>query len=140
MSVPMSDRVDSPLPDGPTPVTPGFGSDVDVELTADGYLRMSAEVAARWFTGDALVAVARDGELWLMPLHSTAGGGLLLKQRNRAGDRSALVLESLPEGFAVGIRPGFWDEANGVLRVALTDSAESIPAGESVRRGDRDRG
>ena len=100
-------------------MAPPAGGAVELELTSDGYLRMPAAVATRWFAGDALVAVARDGELWLMPLHSTAGGGLLLKQRNLAGDRSALVLESLPENFVHGPMPAFWDDAAGVLRMSL---------------------
>ncbi len=112
---------------GQDPRVAGLGEDVfEVELTADGYLRMGAELATRHFGGDALVAVPRDSELWVMPLHSTAGGGLLLKQRNLAGDRSALVLESLPRDFSSGRRSAFWDQANGVLRVSLVpDSGES---------------
>lgn len=91
-----------------------------VEFTADGYLRLSAEVARRFFPNDALVAVPRGSELWLMPLIGPEGGGLLLKQRTPAGDRSTLIWEALPAGSPpVGIRPGIWDEANGALRVEL---------------------
>lgn len=91
-----------------------------VEFTADGSLRLSAAVAERYFPADALVAVPRGGELWLMPLVSTEGGGLLLKQRNPAGDRSTLIWEALPPGASpIGERDAVWDDANGALRVDL---------------------
>ena len=66
------------------------------------------------------VAIARGGELWLMPLVSTEGGGLLLKQRNQEGDRSTLIWEALPPGVSpVGERAAIWDHASGALRVDL---------------------
>ena len=118
--------VRSPCGGGEPPAEGPGECGLEVELTADGYLRMDADLAARHFEGDALVAVPREDELWVMPLHSTAGGGLLLKQRNLAGDRSALVLESLPPDFPAGHRPAFWDGANGVLRVSVApDPVES---------------
>jgi hydrogenase maturation protease len=99
--------------------TPSAGP-ATVEFTPEGSLRLSAEVAARYFPADALVAVSRGSELWLMPLVSTEGGGLLLKQRNIRGDRSTLIWESLPPGSSpVGERPAIWDDARGALRVDL---------------------
>jgi hypothetical protein len=92
---------------------------VGVELTADGYLRLEATVAADFFPSDALVAASRGDELWLMPLVGPEGGGLLLKQRNPAGDRSTLIWEALPAGAPVGRRQAFWDNENGALRVDL---------------------
>ena len=92
---------------------------VEVEFTADGSLRISAELAARWFPSDALVAVPRGTELWLMPLVGPEGGGLLLKQRNLRGDRSTLIWEALPPDPPVGTRPAVWDDPNGALRVSL---------------------
>lgn len=91
-----------------------------VEITAEGNLRLSAEVAAQYFPSDALVAVPRGAELWLMPLIGPEGGGLLLKQRNLRGDRSALVAEALPTNPPVGQRQAVWDEGNGALRVDLS--------------------
>lgn len=88
-----------------------------VEFTAAGDLRLSAEVAERYFPSDSLVAVLRGDELWLMPLVGPEGGGLLLKQRNARGDRSALVWEALPPEPPVGERPAVWDDRNGALRV-----------------------
>jgi hydrogenase maturation protease len=93
---------------------------VDVELTDAGYLRLTAPVAATYFPSDAMVAVPRGRELWLMPLSSQDNGGLLLKQRNADGDRSALVHEVLPVGWPVGHRSALWDEAAGALRIDLS--------------------
>jgi hypothetical protein len=91
-----------------------------VEFTPDGSLRLSADVALRYFPADALVAVPRGSELWLMPLVSAEGGGLLLKQRTPSGDRSTLIWEALPPGASpVGERVAIWDDANGALRVEL---------------------
>ena len=91
-----------------------------VEFTAAVSLRVSAAVARSYFPADALVAIARGGELWLMPLVSTEGGGLLLKQRNPEGDRSTLIWEALPPGVSpVGERAAIWDHASGALRVDL---------------------
>ena len=49
-------------------------------------------------------------ELWLLPLVGPEGGGLLLKQRNRRGDRSTLIWEALPPDPAIGFSPAVWDE------------------------------
>jgi hypothetical protein len=93
---------------------------VSVEFTADGYLRLSAEVAATHFPADALVALARGDELWLLPLVGPEAGGLLLKQRTPRGDRSALIWDAFPDGgIPVGTREAVWDAGNGALRVAL---------------------
>ena len=94
---------------------------VSVELTDDGNLRLDVAVAQRFFPADSLVAVPQPTgqELWLMPLTGPEGGGLLLKQRNIAGDRSTLIWEALPPDAPTGRRPAVWDESNGALRVSL---------------------
>lgn len=92
---------------------------VEVEITDDGNLRIDAAVAADYFPSDALVAVLRGRELWLMPLIGPEGGGLLLKQRNPQGDRSTLIWEALPPDAPCGRRPAVWDDTNGALRVDL---------------------
>lgn len=96
------------------------GVDGGVEITADGNLRLTAEMAAKYFPADSLVAVTRGDELWLMPLIGPEGGGLLLKQRNARGDRSTLIWEALPPNPPTGRCPAVWDETNGALRVALS--------------------
>jgi hydrogenase maturation protease len=95
----------------------------EVELTDDGYLRLDADVAAAYFPNDALVAVPNGHELWLVPLVGPQGGGLLLKQRNRRGDRSTLVWEALPTHRPVGRREAVWDATNGALRVDVSMGA-----------------
>jgi hypothetical protein len=92
---------------------------VEVELTAQGYLHLPAELARRYFPNDLLVALPRGGELWLLPTRGAAAGGLLLKQRNARGDRSVLIWELLPPGTPPGPRPAHWDEHDRALRVAL---------------------
>jgi hypothetical protein len=92
---------------------------LSVELTEKGYLHLSADLAQRYFPNDALVAMVRDGELWLLPTRGPAAGGLMLKQRNRQGDRSVLIWEVLPPGTSPGWRMAHWDEERGMLRVML---------------------
>lgn len=92
---------------------------MQVELTDSGYLLISADIAATYFPNDVLVAMVKVPELWLLPMRGAAGGGLLLKQRNRAGDRSVLIWEILPDGTMIGQRAAFWDEDRGALRVSL---------------------
>lgn len=90
-----------------------------LELTAGGSLWLTAALAARHFPHDLLVPLRRGRELWLLPTRGAGGGGLILKQRNRAGDRSVLAWEVLPPGLPPGPLAAFWDAENGALRVAL---------------------
>ncbi|OBA90716.1 hydrogenase maturation protease [Mycolicibacterium elephantis] len=92
---------------------------LQVEFTADGYVRLDARLAASRFPSDAVAAVRRDADLWLIPLRGPRSGGLLLKQRNPAGDRSTLVREVLDDDVPVGIRDAFWDDDQGALRVPM---------------------
>lgn len=100
-----------------------------VELTADGYVRLDADVATTFFPSDSLVAVRRGDELWLLPLIGPQGGGLLLKQRNARGDRAALVWEALAGSDATGVREAVWDPANGALRVDLGSDIGAVQGG-----------
>ncbi|NJM07294.1 hydrogenase maturation protease [Candidatus Gracilibacteria bacterium] len=93
-----------------------------IELTANGYLHLPAELARERFPHDVLVALSRGDELWLLPTRGAAAGGLLLKQRNLRGDRSVLIWEVLPPATAPGLRPATWDAENGALRVVLANS------------------
>jgi hypothetical protein len=90
-----------------------------VVITEHGYLQIPAELAGRYFPNDVLVALVRDAELWLLPTRGAMAGGLLLKQRNRQGDRSVLIWEVLPANTPGGLRNAFWDVQNGALRVVL---------------------
>ncbi|MHA7657049.1 hydrogenase maturation protease [Mycobacterium sp. ML4] len=108
---------------------PAADSEVTVEFTADGYLRLDASLAASRFPSDAVVAVIREGDLWLIPLRGPRSGGLLLKQRNPAGDRSLLIREVI-EG-RVGVTGAFWDDAQKSLRIPLNEGLhdEAEPPG-----------
>ncbi len=111
-----------------------------VELTEDGYLHVPAELAQRHFPGDALVArldeAAETPTLELVPLVSVGHGGLLLKRRNRAGDRSVLIHEVLAFTPVAGRFDVEWDDDRGALLVPLG------PGPDGSRHGDRgaDRG
>ncbi|MGV0992571.1 MAG: hydrogenase maturation protease [Mycobacterium sp.] len=108
------------------PLRPHSPDQVSVEITADGYLRMDAALAASRFPSDAMAAVPRDGELWLFPLRGPSAGGLLLKQRNSAGDRAALVREVLPDGFPGGLRAASWDDEHKALRIPLREQGTPL--------------
>lgn len=95
----------------------GAGGVVEVEFTEGGYLRLDSACARRFFPGDAAVLLPKEEEIWLIPLRGTGSGGLLLKQRNLAGDRCLLVREVLADDVPVGVRPARWDEAQGALRI-----------------------
>ncbi|MBL0938628.1 MAG: hydrogenase maturation protease [Gemmatimonadaceae bacterium] len=90
-----------------------------IEITDAGYLVLRADVAHAYFPNDTLLAMLRGEELWLLPTRGAGGGGLLLKQRNPAGDRSVLVREALHDRYVPGVCPAFWDERQSALRVAL---------------------
>lgn len=94
----------------------------EIELTDYGYLVLDAATAGTFFPNDTLLAMPRGKELWLMPTRGPGGGGLLLKQRNPAGDRAVLVREALHDRFPIGRLPAFWDDQAGALRVALVSN------------------
>lgn len=96
---------------------------MQIELTSQGYLHINAKIARRYFPEDVLVALLKNSELWLLPIHSAHSGGLLMKQRNRQGDRSVLILESLPADIQAGSFAAFWDEQNAALRINLNARA-----------------
>lgn len=98
---------------------PVVQDEITVEFTADGYLRLGAELAASRFPSDAVVAMVRDGDLWLVPLRGPRSGGLLLKQRNPAGDRSLLIREVIADREISGVFRACWDDEHRALRIPL---------------------
>ena len=48
------------------PLRPQVGAEAPVEFTADGYLRLDAALAASRDSSDAVAAVVRDADLWLI--------------------------------------------------------------------------
>ncbi|MEO1366544.1 MAG: hydrogenase maturation protease [Acidobacteriota bacterium] len=110
------------------PATPGIeleGRRVELLLTEHGYLHFPADLAERLFPSDLAAPVLRGRELWLYPTRGAGGGGLILKQRNPAGDRSVLIWEQLPEGTPAGSLAAFWDADQGALRLALPATASA---------------
>jgi hydrogenase maturation protease len=97
----------------------GSDGEVTVEFTSDGYLRISADLAAARFPAHVAAGTVRDGQLWLLPLRGPRSGGLLLKQRTPAGDRAVLVRELLHDEIPDGIRTAVWDASHGALRISL---------------------
>jgi hydrogenase maturation protease len=101
------------------PLRPRAEREAEIEFTADGYLRLDADLAAARFPSDALVAMVRDGQLWLFPLRGPRSGGLLLKQRTPAGDRCLLIWEVLADHHPTGRYAAFWDDEQRALRIPL---------------------
>lgn len=101
------------------PLRPPLGDDVSVQFTDDGYLRLDAALAANRFPSDAVAAMVRGDDLWLFPLRGPRSGGLLLKQRNPAGDRSLLIREVLADRLVTGVHQASWDDAQQALRIPL---------------------
>jgi hydrogenase maturation protease len=101
------------------PPDPTDPNDLAVEFTKDGYLRLSAVLSAARFPANVAVGAVRDDQLWLLPLRGPRSGGLLLKQRNAAGDRAVLVRELLHDVIPTGVRRAFWDTDHGALRIPL---------------------
>ena len=54
----------------------------------NGALHLSREVCERYFAGlETVILLRRDNDLCVLPVRHAAGGGYLLKVRNKAGDR-----------------------------------------------------
>ncbi len=90
---------------------------LQLEITTRGYLILPINVATEYFAEDACVAMIRENELWVLPIRSSASGGLMLKQRNLQGDRSVLVWEALPDDHHSGNFNANWDAENGAMRI-----------------------
>lgn len=63
-----------------------------------GSLHLDAQVCERYFSGlDAVILLRRDDDLYIMPVHNTAGGGYLLKLRNSVGDKIVNAMDFFRE-------------------------------------------
>lgn len=103
-----------------------------VDISADGYLRLDAAAARRFFPHDGLVPHFRDGLLVLLPTRGSAAGGLILKQRNPQGERCVLVAEAFRFRVPAGRYTGVWHEAAGELRVDLRPRGVALPRPQPV--------
>lgn len=82
---------------------------VTVEFTAEGHLRLPAEFARAHFPDDRLAALRTDpAHIVIMPVGVAAPNGIMMKQRNLLGDRSALLREALSDEFPVGPVDAEW--------------------------------
>lgn len=109
-----------------------------VTITEAGYLHLNAALAATYFPADVCVARLNEGALVVMPLAGPANGGMVLSQRNAAGDRSVLVSEVFGFVPVVGTFPVTWDADIGALQVLLHDPDRSgRPDDNRVRGADR---
>jgi hypothetical protein len=84
------------------PAPPDAAAPTDGRVViGDGRILLPRAVCERWLAGVASVAlIQRDGQAWLLPLAGPVAGGLLLKQRNRAGDCVVHATDFLAErGF-----------------------------------------
>lgn len=107
----------------------------EVEITPDGYLRLTQAVAGRFFPGDTLVALRKDDDLVLLPTRGSAGGGLILKQRNPEGDRSVLVAEALDFRVPAGRHAAQWDDRVAGLRIAMRSASHAEAGGGETAPG-----
>jgi len=90
-----------------------------IELSSDGYMRLSREDAGEFFPEDTLLALWREGSFVLLPTRGAGAGGLMLKQRNAEGDRSLLISEVFEFEIPNGSFTAIWDDSIGGLRVNL---------------------
>lgn len=92
---------------------------IEVEVTADGYLRLPADFASAHFEHDRCIGVAKAGEFILWPATVYADSAIMMKQRNLQGDRSTLIREIWGDGYPIGTFTAQWQAAR--RRLVLTD-------------------
>jgi hypothetical protein len=95
----------------------------------DGSLYFSRALYDAYFEGlESVILHERAGKLLIMPVRHLAGGGLLLKIRNRQGDRVVHAREffrdhALDETLDQDI-PVLWDNDNAALVMNLPTPAQ----------------
>ena len=97
-------------------------SSVPLEISSDGYLHLNCDAARKYFPEDVLVPLWRTGTILLLPTRGPAAGGLMLKQRNPAGDRCLLISEVLNFQYQPGVYQATWDDQMGALKLELPPS------------------
>ena len=82
---------------------------VEVEVTADGYLRLPAEFSAAHFPQDRCAGLRQDATTFvLLPVTPIAPNALIMKQRSLAGERSVLIREVWGDDYPVGRCDAKW--------------------------------
>lgn len=83
------------LTNAPSPSTTQTNSEHVIRI-AKGSIYLSSELCQRYLPNiNAIALLIRDNQVYLLPLHSTTAGGMLLKIRNAHGDCVAHALEFL---------------------------------------------
>lgn len=90
-------------------------------LTGDGYMHLLHDDAEHFFPEDTLLTILKNQSLFLLPTRGAAAGGLMLKRRNLAGDRSLLVSEVFEFEIPAGTYTATWNETVGGLEVAMNN-------------------
>lgn len=90
----------------------------------NGYVYIDADVHQKYFAGvDAVIMLAREGKVWIMPVYNNASGGLLMKVRYRRGDRAVAAMDFLRqdrlEDGHERICPVSWDSGAAGLAIEL---------------------
>lgn len=81
---------------------------VRATLTEDGYLRLPPEFCAAHFPADRCAGLRKDSTFILMPATTYAQNGIIMKQRNLAGERSTLIREVWGDDHPVGEVTAVW--------------------------------
>ncbi|MBX9694199.1 MAG: hydrogenase maturation protease [Cyanobacteria bacterium] len=103
----------------------GAGNGTHIKLR-DGKLYIDADLYERYFAGlDTVALIERADQLLLLPIHSNAAGGLMIKVRNSKGDR---VIDGVDFLRRVGLDspaerliPAYWDSTQAGLVLDCRD-------------------
>lgn len=103
---------------------------VVAEFTEDGYLRLPGDFSQQHFPADRCVGIVKAGQYVLMPASVHAPNGLIMKQRNLAGERSTLVREVWGDDHPVGQVLATWQAGSRRLVIdgAPATSEREVPA------------
>lgn len=93
--------------------TPTVNTDqfLEVEVTADGYLRLPAQFSQEYFSYDKCIGTITNGLFILWPATNYTDAAILMKQRNVAGDRSTLIREIWGDDYPVGTFTAKWESS-----------------------------
>lgn len=96
---------------------------IEVEVTADGYLRLPADFSKQNFSYDKCIGTNTNGEFVLWPATNYTDAAILMKQRNVVGDRSVLIREIWGDEYPVGNFSAQWQASR--KRLVLNPSSTS---------------
>ncbi|QWT23110.1 hypothetical protein KPL76_10150 [Subtercola sp. PAMC28395] len=122
------------MPDNTTvTVSASRSESVTVEVTADGYLRLSPEFSRDHFSHDRCVGLRLDETSFVvMPVTPVTPNALIMKQRSLAGERSVLIREVWGDDHPVGTLEASW--MPGRRRLVLKTLSTPPASGEAGSR------